>query len=120
MKQPNQPRQPRHHKPRPPLFRTDEIEALLHGDRERWFDAMEPEMRHICTRLGTWRTCRLPRCRRGRICTGARKLNTFDPRFPPCIAGNADHARWLKELSLYEDELAEAYPGLFKEEDASR
>ena len=115
-----QPRHPKHSKARPPLFRTAEIDALLSGHMDPWLDAMEPEMRHVCTRLGTWRTCRLPRCRRGRICTGARRLNTVDPRFPPCIAGNEAHARWLKEFSLYEDELAAAYPGLFKEEDGSR
>ena len=93
-------------KPPPPIFRPD-IEHEL--PMEEWRVAMLPEFNYLCSRLGNWRHCKLPPCRRARACRGSNDLNRRDPRFPPCIFDNDQQTRLIKETGRYEDELQEAY-----------
>jgi hypothetical protein len=99
-------KQQKRSKPLPPFFRT--IEYLdLHG--EALVDAMQPEIRYICTRIECWRQCCLPRCRRARVCTGSHKPRAYHPSFPPCISSNDLHQSWLLEYDRYQQELWIAY-----------
>ena len=86
----------------PPFFRTLDMQDM---NREAWVAAIQPEVRYICGRIETWRQCRNPRCRRARTCTGSHIPRAFHPSFPPCIASNDDHQRWVEEHERYLAEL---------------
>lgn len=98
--------QQRREKPLPPFLRAPDAHDL---PMEQWRVAMLPEFQYLCGRMGNWNYCALPRCRRSRTCTGSNDLNKRDPRFPPCIGDNDDHARLIREVGRYEDELQAAY-----------
>jgi hypothetical protein len=98
-------------KPAPPLFLTQEIvDAYENGTKEEFIALYQPAMRYVCTRIGAWRDCCLPRCRRSRTCTGSNKLSTFHRNFPPCICSNERHQAWLAEHHAYVEEMEAAYP----------
>jgi len=75
---------------------------------EEWFSlpfqvrdlVYQPLIREYCTTLQNWRHCRLPRCRRGRVCTGTKEMNKWGGRFPPCICNNDQHARLMAAIRL--------------------
>ncbi|CAN7348429.1 hypothetical protein [Rhizobium sp. LjRoot254] len=77
-------------------------------DDEEWFSLpyevqdiyYQPLIREFCTHLQNWRHCRLPRCRRGKICTGTKEMNKRDGRFPPCICDNDQHARLMAAVRI--------------------
>lgn len=89
-----------------PFFRTQEMDFLPPAE---WCKAMLREFQYLCGRMGNWRHCPLPRCRRSHACTGGSDLNKRDPRFPPCICDNDRHAALCREMRVYERELQAAY-----------
>lgn len=94
----------------PPMFLTEAVmDAYENGEGDEWVALYQPGIRYICTRIGCWRHCRLPRCRRSRTCTGSHIPTTFHSSFPPCICSNALHSAWLREHTRYVEEVAAAY-----------
>lgn len=86
----------------------NEIPSTDEVTDEEWFAlpfeqqdlVYQPLIREYCTHLQNWRHCRLPRCRRGKACTGTKEMNKRDGRFPLCICNNDEHARLMATIRL--------------------
>lgn len=66
----------------------------------RYIRRMQPDLRAGATQAGHYRTCRLPKCRRAKRCTGCHPADeiatTHFKRFPPCVYSDAMQASLLR------------------------
>jgi hypothetical protein len=69
--------------------------------------AFQPLLRLHATAIGNFRSCRLPKCRRCKRCTGRHPLERlaipFDhwSNFPPCVDTNEKQSALMSECRRY-------------------
>ncbi|KNY16824.1 hypothetical protein AKG11_10830 [Shinella sp. SUS2] len=76
-----------------------DVEITLSALERRHIRRLQPELREAATQAGHHRTCRLPKCRRAKRCTGCHPADeiatTHYKTFPPCVHDDAAQARLL-------------------------
>ena len=76
-----------------------DVATTMSALERRHIRRVQPELRAAATEAGHHRTCRLPKCRRAKRCTGCYPANeiatTFFKTFPPCVRDDATQASLL-------------------------
>lgn len=78
--------------------------ALREEEDRQFIIGHQPAFREAATRIGNFRHCALPKCKRAKKCLGCHpedEINIRDfKRFPPCVDDNSRH--WALVQSLRE------------------
>lgn len=76
-----------------------DVAITLDALKRRHIRRLQPELRDAATEAGHHRTCRLPKCRRAKRCTGCHPADeiatTHFKVFPPCVHDDATQASLL-------------------------
>lgn len=75
----------------------------IYEDMRALLIALQPSLRRGATVLGNFRTCRLPKCRRSKRCTGRHPMERLAiesdhwSNFPPCVDTDEKQAALVAE-----------------------